>query len=214
MSTDDELAPEAVEDDTESTPLDVETVGVDEIVRQERVRSIFEARKTCREKRLEAKEEQNPALYRDAVEGYIREVEALFQQTEEGKEYWTTHPFGVFELTPHASDLPEKYDKIESVYDQKEVEFEGLESLFEAADPVRAPAEVLVPTAGRNRGNHKETVVIARHVPFDILDAMFSVVNTYLSDLGFGIEIDEAQKNTKLDDDLMEEVEQWRRENL
>lgn len=214
MSSDDDLAPDAVADDTDADPLDVETVGVDEIVRQERVRSIFEARKTCREKRREAKEEQSPALYREAVEGYIREVEALFQQTKEGKEYWTTHRFGVFELTPHPSDLPQEYDEIKSVNDEKRVEFNGLQSLFEVGDPIRARIGVLVPAPGKSRGNTKEAVAIARYVPFDILDAMFSAVNTYLSDLGFGIEIDEAQKNTKLDDDLMEEVEQWRRENL
>jgi len=46
------------------------------------------------------------------------------------------------------------------------------------------------------------------------LDRMHSEVNGYLSKVGFGIEIDESDSRTKLDDDLLNEVEQWRRANL
>jgi hypothetical protein len=214
MSADDHPNPDAGGDNSDPDDgLAVETVGIEEVVRQERVRSIFESRRTCREKRLEAKEEGRPVLYRDAVEGYLREVEALFQQTEEGQKYWNNYNFGGFELTPIPSDV-EGYNKIEGVLDEKRVDFIGLRSLFAVGDPIRERVEVRVPSKRMGPGSTIETVILARPVPFTILDSMFSVTNTYLSNIGFGVEVDQAQKNTKLDDDLMKEVEQWRRENL
>jgi hypothetical protein len=205
--------PDAGSGETDSDSLDVETVGIDEIVRQERVRSIFEARKVCREKRLEAKENGDRSLYRDALEGYIREVESLFQQTEDGKQYWNAYDFGTMVLTPHKSDTRE-YDEIRSVSKKHEVDFTGLVSLFEVGDPMVRETEIYVPHPGRGRGTTVERIVFARRVPFKTLDAMFSATNSYLSEIGFGVQVDKAQQNTKLDDDLMEEVEQWRRENL
>jgi hypothetical protein len=215
MSTDDHTPPDVGSDDTEpDDEIDVEAVGTDEIVRQERVRSIFEARKMCRERRLVAKEEDDQSIYRDALEGYVREVQPLLTQTEKGRSYWNTHDFGTIELTPHRNDLPESCDEINAVIDKQQLAFTGLVSLFNAGDPIYREASVRVPSPGRGRGDVIKTVAFARHIPFDILDSMFSVTNTYLSQIGFGVEVDQTQKNTKLDDDLMKEVEQWRRENL
>jgi len=59
-----------------------------------------------------------------------------------------------------------------------------------------------------------ETVQLTPDIPIHPNDRMHSEVNGYLSKVGFGIEIDESDSRTKLDDDLLNEVEQWRLANL
>jgi len=211
----------------ESAAVEVEAVGVDEIVRQERVRAIFSAREDCREKRTKAKnhlsvgESQSwSAVYRNALETYLREVEPLFAQTEAGENYWNEMAFGVVDLRPQYAEIPgsNKTGKLPErmILDDSplEIRLGGLRSLFEIDTPVQCAFEVRVDSKRLGRGNTVKTATVERHVPIRALDGMYSAVNSYLAEIGFGIQVDQAQQNTKLDDDLMQEVKQWQRENL
>jgi hypothetical protein len=98
--------------------------------------------------------------------------------------------------------------------DPKEVDVTGLKSLFDIESPIVATFEFESPARGRGRGSTMESVTVPESIPYHILDEMFATTNGYLAELGLGIEIDETDKQTKIDDDLIREVEQWRRENL
>jgi len=223
MSADDAAAAD------EPARLDVKAVGVDEIVRQERVRAIFNAREDCREKRTKAKNHLSvgepgtwSVIYRNALETYIREVQPLLAQTDKGKAYWGHMGFGVMDVHPQYGDIPSSNKNgavpeemiIDSDDTPSRIRLEGLRSLFDMATPYRCEFEVALKQKRLGRGTTVKPVTVERHVPIRALDQMFSVVNGYLSEIGFGIQVDQAQQNTKLDDDLIEEVEQWRRENL
>lgn len=216
-------------DADESPALDVEAVGVDEIVRQERVRAIFSAREACRKQRTKAKNrlsvgepETWSVIYRNALESYVREVEPLFAQTDEGKAYWNSMDFGVMDVRPRYGDIP-RSSKTGVVPNRKiadrddkplRIRLQGLRSLFDMDTPYHCSFDVILEDKRMGTGSTVKTVSVERYVPIRALDQMFSVVNSYLTEIGFGIQVDKAQQNTKLDDDLIEEVEQWRRENL
>jgi len=220
--------------ETESDDLQVEAVDVDEMIRRERIRSLFDARKRCREVRSDSKIEYDGQetdvgnmAYRTVLESYIREAEALFSQTEDGRRYWNERDFGTVTVplpveassmngTPYQVPGPgEEYPiGVLEQPDPKTVDMIGLKSLFETDSPITATFEFPSPHPGMGRGQTYETETIKKAIPYQILDKMFARTNGYLAELGIGIEIDETDKQTKIDDDLIREVEQWRRENL
>lgn len=218
-------------DGDESDGVKVKPVGIDEMVRQERVRSIFDARNTCRKQRTKAKrasalgeDAAAPIIYQTALESYIREVEPLFSQTENGRQYWTEHKFGTMHVSPdveYKSNSHGQYvvlnqtgSKIAGEIPQTTVEVRGLKSLFELGSPMSFQMDCITQARGRGRGNSRERITVEKALSVDILDEMYAVTNGYLGEIGFGVEVGKAEQHTKLDDDLLDEVEQWRRENL
>jgi hypothetical protein len=208
--------------------IEMETVGVDEMVRQERVRSIFEAKREAREARTKGGNEEavghskvGAVIYRNALETYIREVEPLFSQTPKGRHYWTDHDFGEVDLRPRHEDIDRSNQqtgvirRARPIGEQKEKQrMEGIRSLFDAPTVFRVSFRV--PVESKRRG-HDETYrerVSKTQIPIDVLDEMYAVTNGYLAEIGFGVEVGKAEQHTKLDDDLLDEVEAWRRENL
>jgi hypothetical protein len=214
--------------DVEPAEVEMETVGVDEMVRQERVRSIFQAKRECREARTKASNEAavgesdvGPVVYRNALESYIREVEPLFSQTDKGRQYWNRHDFGTLDLRPrheNVSQTSAKHGVIEnaspSTDTDKRIQLQGLRSLFELDTPMRVPFQVMYQSNRRGRSLTSTEVISENNLPLRSLDEMYAVANGYLAEIGFGVEVGKAEQHTKLDDDLLDEVEQWRRENL
>lgn len=211
--------------------VNVEPVGIDEMVRQERVRSIFDARNTCRKQRTKAKRasavgeaDAAPVIYQTALESYIREVEPLFSQTKKGQRYWSEYQFGTMQVTPDIKfktsrdgqrrTLKQTGSVLKGDIPKRVVEISGLKSLFELGSPMVFDMECNVRSRGMSRGESVETVTVQESIAVGILDEMYAVTNGYLGEIGFGVEVGKAKQHTKLDDDLLDEVEQWRRENL
>jgi hypothetical protein len=190
--------------------VEVEAVDIGEMVNRERVHSIFEARTECRQYRTKAKAQDGDdytPLYRSALESFIREVEPLLKQTEDGQELWSERAFGAAPIAP-------EHKKPRDTTQPRQINLVGLKSLFELECPAMFEIEIVEKSPRRKAGEKVKPVTVSWDVPFWALDEMFAAVNTHLSDLGFGIALDEAGKQTKLDDDLIAEVEKWRRENL
>jgi len=214
--------------DADGPEVEMETVGVDEMVRQERVRSIFQAKRECREARTKAKNESaigdanaGAIIYRNALESYIREVEPLFSQTDKGRRYWSDYDFGVMDLRPRHENVEQTRAESGPVEDatprgdyEEKIELKGLRSLFDHDTPVRVPFEMAVKLERRGGGFQRVEAVSERNFPIRSLDNMYAVTNGYLAEIGFGVEVGKAEQHTKLDDDLLGEVEAWRRENL
>jgi len=207
----------APDDDPE---VDFQAVDVDELVRQERVRAIFDAKRECREYRLESqkyhKDDAHTAsmLYRNALESYIREVEPLFAQTENGRVYWNQHDFGTVDLRPRGAEHHLDASDMVDGPGAAEIPVRGLSALFSLSPPFRATWDVVRQSKRLGKGYTTNREDVNREVPFHILDEMYAVVNGYLSEIGFGIKIDQAQQHTKFDDDLVDELREWREENL
>lgn len=209
--------------------VEMETVGVDEMVRQERVRSIFQSKRDCREARTKASNEvaigdadAGAIIYRNALETYIREVEPLFSQTKKGRRYWSEYDFGEIDLRPRHESVEETSRDSGVIKDADRtdggpthLQLRGLRSLFEIDTPISASFSIVYKDSGTrsNKLTSAETVS-QQNISIQTLDKMYAVTNGYLGEIGFGVEVGKAEQNTKLDDDLLEEVEAWRRENL
>lgn len=214
--------------DVDAAEVEMETVGVDEMVRQERVRSIFQSKRDAREARTKASNEAalgdtlaGPVVYRNALESYIREVEPLFSQTDKGRQYWNRYDFGTLDLRPRHENVPDtsaEYGVIESATPEADrderIQLLGLRSLFELDTPMRVPFQLASQSNRLGGGFTTKEVISENPLPLRSLDEMYAVTNGYLAEIGFGVEVGKAEQHTKLDDDLLDEVEQWRRENL
>lgn len=230
-----ETAPTADMDANADPEVEIAAVDVDEIVRQERVRAIFQARSDCRKTRRKAKELHREAqvnrrmdndrglrLFRDAVEGYVREVEPLFAQTDVGQDYWRNRHFGDILVAPSAQDIAGDTNgkrlpdgtRVTADPESRKIPVHGLNTLFQPDGKMSVELEIEVPS--RRRGNRTELKEIAfsPELSMGVLDEMYSGVNSYLSEIGFEVEIGKAQQHTKFDDDLVDELREWREENL
>jgi len=202
--------------------LEVEAVDVDDIVRQERIRAIFEAKQECREVRHKAENAAaedaaatRPAAthFRHAVESFARETETLFSRTRRGREYWTEYDFGTVVLQPdtYLKDtargtkqyLPrpgeDSNDRVVSGdLPAERLNISGLNSLFETESPI--VREMDVPVAGygdwSGKGHDLCTVTTRDQIDFRILDQMYATINAYLSHIGLGVEVEADDANT------------------
>jgi hypothetical protein len=128
--------------DVDAPEVEMETVGVDEMVRQERVRSIFQSKRDCREARTKASNEvaigdadAGAIIYRNALETYIREVEPLFSQTKKGRRYWSEYDFG--ELVEHVAGHDEQGAAEIDPFDEAEDRTVLTDDLLEEVDEWR-----------------------------------------------------------------------------
>lgn len=216
--------------DDAPTDVEVEPVDIDEIVNTRRVRSLFDAREDCRKMRTEAKMktdgrggEAAATAYRNVLESCVRECEPLFAKTDNGRRYWTDYRFGTFEIKPTTEEIPGdgpgrriagSGEQIINEPEANTVDVRGLNSLFQLASPTAVQVQVRQRSKRLGEGYTAKNITAERQIPFDILDRMYSAVNSYLNELGLGIDIQDAEQQTKVDDDLLNEVEAWRRENL
>lgn len=189
--------------------VEVEAVDVDEMVRRKRLRSIFQAQSDCREARTNAKNrraagetEVARVMFRSALETYVREVEPLFSQTEQGRKYWTEYDFGSVVVSPEVEQkrsrrrgggsrktLAKTGSQIADEVPSKEFDLTGLGCVFDVPSPISFEAECLVTSSGWDNSYDMETVTVTRHLPINKLDEMYAVTNGYLGEIGIGIDV-------------------------
>ena len=197
----------SADDDT----IPVEAVDTEDMVRNRRLRAIFDAKSECREVRRKVQtlvSDDERATYsatshfRHALETCIREVEPLFSQSEAGRRYWTQYDFGELYVSPAVEytssperDRGQHRKQIQTgsylVEDppEKRVDLTGLECLFELPSPVVYDADCMVESSAFGEGNTLETVQVKRQIDFQTLDEMYAVVNGHLAELGLDIEV-------------------------
>jgi hypothetical protein len=203
-------------DAADDTPADVEVEAVDvgEAARNERVRSLFEARDRVREIRTETKLQRSgretkrgAAEYRAALETYVREAQPLLEKTTRGRELWSDETLGVvtvsldtesFDGDTNALKIAGTDRQISHDPGPVEVEVTGLKTLFGPGRPIQAEIPIPVPqvSLGRrpNQRQRSEPYTVSRDLPFDILDEIFSATNSYLADIGLGIEVESEEE--------------------
>lgn len=186
-----------------------------EEIEDRRLRDIFEARKNVREAKSglgEIARRQRPSeylsAYRSQVEAYLIEVEPLFLSTGSGKKIWYNRDFGSVKIEPPirwedpaSSTKTSRYvvegsDGSKWLYDKPDPKYaplEGASSILEYDNPITASWEVTVRmTKGLGRtGQRSETVSNVGYIPQKTLDKVVRSVNTYLSELNIGIDLEE-----------------------
>jgi len=208
----DELA-DIVDDEAADDAIPVQAVDTDDIVRRERLKSIFDAKSVCRETRRKA---QNITMmdrgtqyaangyFRHAVETYVREAEALFSASESGRQYWSSYGFGTITVAPRTERkesarlgrpgsvlvLAESGHELRQDPPSDEITAIGLKSLFEIDSPITAEFDVQVTSQAFGRDETLRAVSVRQQIPFSMLDQMYAVTNGYLGELGLDISVE------------------------
>jgi hypothetical protein len=197
-----------------SDPREVEINDPDDFSTSSRLQQIYQARQELRQMRQEAAQhrKQHPAkavmFYRTAVESYLMELDTLFDQNDTGRELWNRKQYGTVTIAPPGSyepapqtarawrvegigdDSNEAYT-VESKPTPKAVELTGLKSLFKTDSPIRVKFELET-----TEKLTAQTVSVGAHgyVPWTSLNQMVMDANSYVSDLGIGLDIDETDE--------------------
>lgn len=198
---------------SETDEVPVEAVDTEDMVRRERLGSIFEARRECRSVRRKSQNvvaSESKATYvanshyRHALETYIREVESLLSQTDEGQEYWNSTKYGEMSLSPAVENssarrggnrrkLSKTEHYLKGAPPTKEIDLVGLKCLFELPSPIVFEADCHVESKAFGGGREVVTVQVEGQIDFHILDQMYATVNGYLSKIGLDVEIGKAE---------------------
>jgi hypothetical protein len=157
--------------------------------------------------------------YRGAVSVYLREVFQVLAAEEVAlsKDYEQGIGLGevVFEppeeLVSFARDNVRKLLPGEQVPTAEVASINGLRSVTELPSPLSYTFTVDYRAGGQT--DTKSRTVTAE-LPQRVLDKAIEEADKALSEVGVGLEIDEGEQRTKIDRDLLEEVDEWRRNNL
>lgn len=190
---------------TDTDTIAVEAADTEEMVRNQRLRGLFEAKRDCRQIRRKAEnaatthtgDQDNPnrlrqnredaaTYYRNAIESYAREAETLFSLTEAGRQYWTTHDFG--EVVVEPENPAPNYD-FEAPTET--VPVEGINTLFDVDNPITMEMDVyLEHQSMRHDGYKSKTMVVQHQIPFPVLDRIYATINGYLAEVGLDISLE------------------------
>lgn len=179
---------------------------LDDLVRNRRFDEIHEARRQVVEDERPIHEAmatgrigdgQAKRLYQRAVNAYVRELEYLLNppDSDEENDYWHTEVIGEMALPNGQTHV--------------------VEGLGEYLD---LPEELAVDVGTVEREHYyqlgkmgSESVPV--QPPWRLLRSAFRTANAAASSLGLEIELG-GENRTEISDDLLDEIEQWRKENL
>lgn len=192
----------------------------EEYINQRRLKSIFDIRQDIHEARRkvlilqdegEADKQTAMNAYRSLIDSYVMEVEPLFLKYEYGSKIMKSHNFGRVSLDPQTRNtqtgrgriedqvfLPdkEKWVTPTNQISEKVYNFEGLESVLEAPNPLTTT--VTVRTSARHGPGQVYRSEIEGQVPANILDEMLRVANRFLADIGFEISPEEEDDPARI----------------
>lgn len=186
---------------------------LDDLVRQKRYEDIHQARRQVRDDNRSIAEavetgqitsEQGNRLLKESVDSYLRELQTLLNPPQDDEddseddntnEYWHDKRIGTV-------DLP----------NGKRAVVDGLSAFLKMDNPIKVTVQSVDSNHYYEMGSVQEKQV-AVHVPRSLSLSAYDLANEALAGLGLELNIsDEAR--TEIDDDLMEEIEQWRQANL
>lgn len=158
-------------------------------------------------------EQARRRYYRIGVERLLLELESLGERTE-SSELWQSTTLGVVEIP-----LPERIRKavkdpqvrVPWGVDQpeaKRIPIDGLSAILDIPWPLTV--EFTLPVGQSEEIRDTAT----REPPIQVLDNAMRVARKFLGETGLDIEVSEAEHRAVVDEELLEEIEQWRKQNL
>jgi len=157
--------------------------------------------------------------YRGAVSGYLREVfQAITADgVELSKDYENGIHLGevVFEppegLVRFARDNMRRLLPEQTVPSKRTFPVRGLRQVTDLPSPLSYTFTVDYRSGGQTQTKSR---TVESELPQRVLDNAIEEANQALGEVGVGLDIDEGDRIVKIDRDLLEEVDQWRRDNL
>lgn len=174
----------------------------------QRLREIHEARQQVRSVRNKTRSEQVfgsiadgqlDGVYRAAVESYILSLQPLIvsEEVEDSARLWDSEEIGEFVVR-----APGK---------TQTVTIKGVKDILYRNSPLEL--EFRVETNSERAGKTSERRIVQKEIPRRVLDRAVMKCDRFRQDIGLGIDV-ESTKTTKITDDLIQEVEEWREENI
>ncbi|GAA0305696.1 hypothetical protein [Halarchaeum salinum] len=227
-------------EDTTTTPSESAAAEIEKIedsedyVQRRRLKEIYDARESIREKRRQidimiedpdyprVDKYRGARLYRSAVEDYIMAVEPLLVNTyaEDGTAYWEDVELGTIQMQPpehlRGDVEPSPFNDYLRIVEKptpKEFAITGLQSILGLPRPLTADFSATVRTQSQP-DPHQTTKTITQPIPWDILVSAVRQTTLFLEEIGFEVDVSEEEQRTEITDDLVEEVQEWRGENL
>jgi hypothetical protein len=199
----------------DDSSTDVKIADPDNYTTSQRLKQIYDARRDLRKMRREAaKVRNNPSnnqsakieavqYYRSGLESYLLEVDTLLRQHDPGPELWHDRRYGSVIIPPpgdwdkkrgyylsrNIKRGPNQPLKVESLPDPKEVPVTGLKWLFETGTPITRDFEFTVDSHVIDETVTKTGSAV---VSWQTLNKMATDVNSFLNEVGVGLEIDDG----------------------
>ncbi len=209
-------------------PQEFEVDDPEDLSQKKRVRDllnrrndVIEARNMALDEQLlgEANQQQALAHYQSRIESLIIDLYTKFagyndEDSDEnlGEEYLQEVQIDTIEIPPP----PEMQQKTqtdlapgESLPESKTVEIRGLEWFIE-----NEPVVTKHFTVKSWNPPQEMTVPNSRLIPFRTLDKALLKCTEFMDEIGIDAQLDEKEQQTKIDKDLLEEVDEWRQKKV
>ena len=162
----------------------------------------------------QASRENALGYYRSRIESLIIDLWTKFQSEdiENGHEYLEAREIDVIEVPPPAELLPDEGADLapgQTIPEPKKRPITGLKWFLENDGVLEVPF-----TARMHDPPGKRTVIQEMHVPLATLDQALLVCIEFLDEMGVDADISQEEQQTKIDRDLLEEVDEWRKQNV
>lgn len=207
----------------DDTPREFEIDDPEELSQKKRVRDILNRRNEVLEARNRALDEEllgqtshEEALghYQSRIQSLILDLYTKFKGLEDdaGEELLEREHIDTITVHPPAEIMPDTQQDMAAGVDPpepKEVPIHGLEWFIEN-DPV-VSAEFTV--YSWNPPGEK-TAIGQRMVPIKTLDKALLACMEFIDRVGIDANLNETEQQTKIDRDLLEEVDKWRQQNV
>jgi len=208
-------------------PPDKHIDDPESISQNQRIQEILDRRADVLQTRDEAKQralfgdvgERNALLfYRSELESLIHElwnvfrnldVEEMDEQT--GKAYLQTREIATFRIEPppELEETVEQLSASASWPEAKEYTIKGLEWIIEAPETLTATFSVESLSPPKTVTDTREYVL-----QWAELDAVLRTTLEFIDVAGIDADLAEQEQRTKIDRELLEEVDEWRAENI
>lgn len=219
---------ELPDDEIEPEPTETAIVDDENYSHSRRQQSLADGRERAIEVRTEARgqmvsgqlaKKQARQYYRGAVESYLLEVIPVLQQDDIDleKDYLEGVNLGTITFEPPAELVQYAEDNIirlapgSTVPTARSVPVEGLKRVLSLPSPLSQTWSVVVEQSG---GPNREVARTVRELPLSVLDQVMQTTDEALNELDIGMKVDEKEQQTKITDDLLREVDEWRQQNV
>jgi len=158
-------------------------------------------------------------FYRSAVESYLLQLVPVLRRDDvefdrdylAGIELGSVHFEPPEDLVEYAEENLVRLPDGESVPTAKRIDLVGFEDVLNAESPITVPFSV---STLKGHKIETEDAHVQREIPETILDEVLQKADEALNEIDIGIKTDVKQKQTKITDEHIDELEEWRQQNI
>ncbi len=195
----------------------------EELSQKKRISELLARRKTVIDARDEAfdaqlmgqaNEQEALSFYRSRIESLIIDLWTKFksEDLETGQEYLEEKIIDTVEVPPPAEMMPDDGDNLgpgEKPPETKRIHIRGLRWFLEQDGAIQVPF-----TARMTDPPGKRTVNQEMQIPLSTLDKALLTCIEFLDEAGIDADLVQKEQQTKIDRELLEEVDEWRQNHV